>query len=160
MSIAPSYSASQLSGLKSSVAKINKAQKVGKIADAANMIIGIGGDAAAQIISTTGAIKNQALQDDITRKLQDLDEKQASELGRLLSLTQSQDAKIEQMTMYLANIQAKQLGSSISSNIQKQILGKTNKNRNTMYWIFGGSIAFFLVIAIVMKLKNKNNANK
>jgi K+/H+ antiporter YhaU regulatory subunit KhtT len=155
MSVAPTLTASQLSGLKTSVAKINKAQKVGKIADAANLIIGIGGDAATQIISTTGAIKNQALQDDITRKLQDLDEKQASELGRLLSLTKSQDAKLEQMTMYLANIQAKQLGSSISSNIQNQILGKTKKNRNTMYWIFGGSIAFFLIIAIAIKLKNK-----
>jgi len=149
------FSASQLSGLKSSVAQINKAQKMGKIADTANMIISIGGDAATQIITTTGAIKNQALQDDLTRKLQDLNEQQASELGYLLSQTQSQDAKLEQMTNYLANIKAKKLGSDITYNIQNQILGKTNKNRNTMYWIFGGSIAFILIIAIAIKLKNK-----
>jgi hypothetical protein len=144
----PQLSASQLQGLKSSLAKVDKLNKVKGTADAISMA----GEAVGQIIGVVYAVRNERERQRIADALQQLNEKQASDLSDSLNRINTINGQIEFISNFVSNLVGSQEGARISSSIQKKNLGGVMSDRKKILIGIGVTLGLFLTIIVVKKL--------
>ena len=143
------FTASQLNGIKDSVGKINKAQKLASTTDA----IAIAGEIGAKIITVSYAIKNEKQRQMIADALQKLDERQMAELGESLNRINTINAQIEFITNYVANLVGGKESERLSSNIKNKYLGGVMSERKKILIGVGVTLALFIAIIVVKKIR-------
>lgn len=144
----PPFSPQQLAKLKD----VAKAQKIAKKADTASAIIGVVGDIATSIISTTWAIRNEQQRARLEEQIQYLDELQATELENSLRAIQSQNDRLAFIVTFMSKVEAEKSAKKIKSSIESQNLGGVMGERKKIILIFGGVIVLLIGLFIVKKV--------
>jgi len=146
MSLGLNLTPSQANGLVKSAKLLNKA-------DAINMAVQIVGDVGVKYINTIYAIKNEKERQQIIADLDKLDNEQISELLYNLDRTNETNARIQEISSYVSKAVGKKLGTDISGRIKKQNLGKVMSDRKKIYIGIGVTLAIFLTIIVVKKIR-------
>jgi hypothetical protein len=143
------FNATQLQGLKTSLGKVDKLNKVKGTADT----IAMAGEIAGQIITVVYAIRNERERKRIADVLQELDERQMAELGESLNKINTINAQIEFITNYVANLVGGKESERLSSNIKKKYLGGVMSERKKVLIGVGVTLALFIAIIVVKKIR-------
>jgi len=143
------FNATQLQGLKTSLGKVDKLNKVKGTADA----IAMAGEIAGQIITVVYAVRNERERKRIAEALQELDEMQMAQLGESLNRINTINAQIEFITNYVANLVGGKESERLSSNIKNKYLGGVMSERKKVLIGVGVTLALFIAIIVVKKIR-------
>lgn len=139
------FTPSQAQGLKNIASKANKAEAI-------SMAIQIAGDVGAKYITTIYEVKNEKERQRIVAQLQELDEKQLSDLADNLNKITDSNARLQELTSYLTKSVSTKLSTDISGRIQKQNLSGVVSERKKIYIAVGVALGLFLTIIVVKRI--------
>lgn len=139
------FTPSQAQGLKNIATKMNKGDA---IATASQII----GDIGVKVITTIYEAKNEKERQRIVAQLQELDEKQLSDLADNLNKITDSNARLQELTSYLTKSVSTKLSTDISGRIQKQNLSGVISERKKIYIAIGVTLGLFLTIIVVKRI--------